>query len=45
VLNEGNRLRAIYDKIARRLEGELVPFTNFDNQTLFGRLLEAMKAG
>ena len=31
VLNETNRLRAIYDKIARRLEGEIVPFTNFDN--------------
>ncbi|MGA8100498.1 MAG: septum site-determining protein MinD [Candidatus Cybelea sp.] len=45
VLNETNRLRAIYDKIARRLEGELVPFTSFDNQTLFGRLLEALKAG
>ena len=45
VLNETNRLRAIYDKIARRLEGELVPFTSFDNQTLFGRLLDALKAG
>ncbi|HVN69672.1 MAG TPA: septum site-determining protein MinD [Candidatus Binatia bacterium] len=45
VLNESNRLRAIYDKIARRLEGELVPFTNFDNQTFFGRLIEALKVG
>ena len=45
VLNETNRLRAIYEKIARRLEGELVPFTNFDNQTFFGRLLDALKAG
>jgi len=45
VLNESNRLRAIYEKIARRLEGELVPFTNFDNQTFFGRLIEALKVG
>jgi septum site-determining protein MinD len=45
VLNDGNRLAAIYEKIARRLEGELVPFTSFDNQTLFGRLLDALKAG
>ena len=33
VLDESNRLAAIYDKIARRLEGEIVPFTNFDGQT------------
>src|SRR5579862_8684851 len=45
VLGETNRLRAIYDKIARRLEGELVPFTNFDNNGFFGRLLGALKAG
>ncbi len=45
VLNEANRLRAIYDKIARRLEGELVPFTSFDNQTFFGRLMDALKVG
>ena len=45
VLDDANRLRAIYDKIARRLEGELVPFTRFDNQTLFGRILDALKAG
>ena len=45
VLNDANRLRAIYEKIARRLEGELVPFTSFDNQTFFGRLIDAMKAG
>lgn len=45
VLSDGNRLAAIYEKIARRLEGELVPFTSFDNQTLFGRLLGALKAG
>jgi septum site-determining protein MinD len=45
VLNDANRLRAIYDKIARRLEGELVPFTSFENQTFFGRLIDALKAG
>ncbi|HEY5257757.1 MAG TPA: septum site-determining protein MinD [Candidatus Baltobacteraceae bacterium] len=45
VLNEQNRLSIVYDKIARRLEGELVPFTNFDSQGFFGRLLGALKAG
>jgi septum formation inhibitor-activating ATPase MinD len=35
----------IYDKIARRLEGELVPFTNLENTGFFGRLLGALKAG
>jgi septum site-determining protein MinD len=45
VLNETNRLRAIYDKIARRLEGELVPFTSFDNPSILGRLIGALKAG
>lgn len=45
VLSETSRLRAIYDKIARRLEGELVPFTNLDATGFFGRLLGALKAG
>jgi septum site-determining protein MinD len=45
VLDETTRLRVIYDKIARRLEGELVPFTNLDNTGFFGRLLGALKAG
>ncbi|HEY6325235.1 MAG TPA: septum site-determining protein MinD [Candidatus Cybelea sp.] len=45
VLSDTNRLRAIYDKIARRLEGELVPFTSFDGQGFLGRLLDALKAG
>jgi septum site-determining protein MinD len=45
VLDETNRLRGIYDKIARRLEGEIVPFTNFENQGFFGRLIDALKAG
>ena len=45
VLNEASRLRPIYDKIARRLDGEIVPFTNFESQGFFGRLLGALKAG
>jgi septum site-determining protein MinD len=45
VLDEGSRLRAIYDKIVRRLEGEIVPFTSFESQSFFGRLIDAMKAG
>ncbi len=45
VLDETSRLRTIYDKIVRRLEGEIVPFTSFDQQGFFGRLIDAMKAG
>jgi septum site-determining protein MinD len=45
VLDQSNRLRGVYDKIARRLEGELVPFSTFDNQSLLGRLFGALKAG
>jgi septum site-determining protein MinD len=45
VLDEAARLRVIYDKIARRLEGDLVPFTTFDGQSLLGRLFGALKAG
>jgi septum site-determining protein MinD len=45
VLDETSRLRGIYDKIARRLEGEIVPFTSFENQGFFGRLIDALKAG
>ena len=45
VLDDNSRLRPIYDKIARRLEGEIVPFTNFDQPGFFGRLLDALKAG
>jgi septum site-determining protein MinD len=45
VLDENSRLRPIYDKISRRLEGEIVPFTNFDQPGFFGRLLDALKAG
>lgn len=45
VLDETARLRVIYDKIARRLGGELVPFTTFSEPGLFGRLFGARKAG
>ena len=45
VLGDANRLKPIYEKIVRRLEGEIVPFTNLDNQGFFGRLLGALKAG
>ncbi|MGH8165476.1 MAG: septum site-determining protein MinD [Rhodanobacteraceae bacterium] len=45
VLNETSRLKNIYDKIARRLEGEIVPFTTLENTGFFGRILDALKAG
>jgi len=45
VLDETNRLATIYDKIARRLDGEIVPFTNLGAPTLFGRLFTLWKAG
>ena len=45
VLGDSNRLKPIYERIARRLEGEIVPFTNLDNPGFFGRLLGALKAG
>jgi septum site-determining protein MinD len=45
VLDETNRLASIYEKIARRLEGELVPFTSLDAPGFFGRLFGALKAG
>jgi septum site-determining protein MinD len=45
VLDENNRLAGVYDKIARRLDGELVPFTRFDAPGIFGRLRTLWKAG
>ena len=44
-LDDASRLRSIYDKIARRLEGDVVAFTNFDSPGFFGRLFGALKAG
>jgi septum site-determining protein MinD len=43
VLQPDSRLAAIYDKIARRLDGELVPFTQFSAPGFFGKLFR--KAG
>jgi septum site-determining protein MinD len=45
VLDENAKLRPIYEKIVRRLEGDVVPFTTFENTGFFGRLLGALKAG
>jgi septum site-determining protein MinD len=45
ILDDSSRLRTIYEKIARRLDGEIVPFTNFDNQGFLGRLFGSLKAG
>ena len=45
VLDPAARLGGIYEKIARRLEGEMVPFTPFDAQGFFGKLFGALKAG
>ena len=38
VLQNESRLAAVYDKIARRLEGELVPFTTFGAPGFFARI-------
>lgn len=40
----GTRMSSIYEKIARRLEGEVVPFTKLDGPNFFSRLL-GRKAG
>jgi septum site-determining protein MinD len=45
VLDPAAKLSAIYEKIARRLEGEVVPFTSFDSQGFFGKLFGTLKAG
>ena len=44
-LDDSKRLAGIYDKIARRLQGEIVPFTNLDDRGFFNRLLAGLKAG
>jgi len=44
MFNETSRLASIYDKIARRLQGDVVPFTRLEEPTFFGRLLAAFKA-
>jgi septum site-determining protein MinD len=45
VLDETKRLAAIYMKIARRLEGELVPFTNLEAPSLLKQFFTLWKAG
>ncbi|HMD03237.1 MAG TPA: hypothetical protein VKG44_09770, partial [Candidatus Baltobacteraceae bacterium] len=45
VLDESKRLAGIYMKIARRLEGELVPFTNLDAPNRFKQFFALWKAG
>jgi septum site-determining protein MinD len=45
VLEENNRLSSAYDNIARRLEGEIVPFMRFDQPGLLSRLFGGKKAG
>jgi len=45
VLDEASRLASVYDKIARRLEGEIVPFTTFDSPNFLSRMRTLWKAG
>jgi len=45
VLDPAQRLGAIYIKIARRLEGEMIPFTQLGAGGFFGRIFEALRAG
>ena len=40
-----SRLAAIYEKIARRLDGEIVPFTQLNAPGFFGKLFGQRKAG
>ncbi|MEO6991174.1 MAG: septum site-determining protein MinD [Candidatus Baltobacteraceae bacterium] len=43
VLGGATRLAAIYERIARRLEGEVVPFSRLDEPGFFSRLLGAWR--
>jgi len=45
VLDETKRLAAIYMKIARRLEGEIVPFTNLEAPSRLKQFFTLWKAG
>ncbi|MBV8152397.1 MAG: hypothetical protein JOY59_12630 [Candidatus Eremiobacteraeota bacterium] len=45
VLDPMQRLGAIYLKMARRLEGEIVPFTQLGSGGFFDRLFSALRAG
>ncbi|MBC5815266.1 MAG: septum site-determining protein MinD [Candidatus Eremiobacteraeota bacterium] len=45
VLDPTKRLAIMYDKIARRIEGEIVPFSNLEARGFLDRLLGGLKAG
>jgi septum site-determining protein MinD len=45
VLDPAQKLGGIYTKIARRLEGEIIPFTQLSNGGFFGRIFDALRAG
>jgi len=45
VLDPTRRLAEIYEKIARRLEGEIVPFTPLETPNFLGRLRTLWKVG
>ena len=45
VLDPTQKLGAIYTKIARRLEGEMIPFTQLGGGGFFGRLFDSLRAG
>jgi septum site-determining protein MinD len=45
VLDPSRRSAGIFEKIARRLEGELVPFTPLEAPSIFGRIFSRLKAG
>jgi septum site-determining protein MinD len=45
VLDPTKRLAVMYDKVARRLEGEIVAFSNLESRGFFDRLLGGLKAG
>jgi len=45
VLDPTQKLGAIYTKIARRLEGEIIPFTQLAGNGFFSRLFDALRAG
>jgi len=44
VLGDSSKLATIYANIARRLEGELVPFPKLEEPNLFERLFAALRA-
>ena len=45
VLDDSKRLASMYGKIARRLQGEIVPFSDLNSRGFFDRLFAGLKAG